>query len=353
MGSHARRSGSPLTERQQQLLRTLVRLYIMEGQPVGSRTLVQESGVGVSSATVRSVMAELEARGFVDTPHTSAGRVPTAKAYRFFIDTLVTLQPLDEAALQAMREQLDPDKPTPALLASASHLLSQITRQTGLVTVPRSDDGEGKLRHVEFLPLSGFRVLVILVLDEKDVQNRIIHTEREYSEIELRSAANYVNSRFAGKALGRIREDLLETLRDTRESIDELLETAISLASRALASEDKESGYVVAGQSHLLDRASTESMARLRELFEAFQQQKDILSLLERSARAEGVRIFVGEEADFEPLLDFSLVTAPYHTGGRSVGVLAVIGPTRMAYDRVIPVVDVTARMLSAALRGE
>lgn len=344
-------TGSALTDREQKLLRTLVRLYIHEGQPVGSRTLVQESGVSVSSATVRSIMAELEARGFVDTPHTSAGRVPTAKAYRFFIDTLVTLKPLDGESLQAMRAQLDPDKSTPALLATASHLLSQITQQAGLVTMPRAD-GEGMLRHVEFLSLSGFRVLVILVLDEKEVQNRIIHTEREYTEIELRSAANFVNSRFAGLALGRIREELVESMRNTRDRIDQLLETAISLASQALTSDDNERGYVVAGQSHLLERASAESMARLRELFDAFQQQKDILHLMERSVRAEGVQIFVGEEADFEPLLDFSLVAAPYHTAGRTVGVLGVIGPTRMAYDRVIPVVEVTARLLGAALRG-
>jgi heat-inducible transcriptional repressor len=339
-----------LTERQRQLLRTLVRLYIREGQPIGSRTLVQESGVPVSPATVRSMMAELEDRGFVATPHTSAGRVPTVRAYRFFIDTLVTMQPPHGDELQAMRAQLDPDMSTPELLTAASNLLSRVTHQAGLVTMPRAD--AGSLRHVEFLPLAGHRVLVILVLDEREVQNRIIHTEREYTEEELRSAANYVNNRFAGMALGDIREQLLAGMRDTRVSIDQLLDTAISLASRALATEEREPGYVVAGQSHLLDRASTEGMARLRELFEAFQQQKDILHLMERSARADGVQIFVGEEAGFEPLIDFSLITAPYRTAGRTVGVLGVIGPTRMAYERIIPVVDITARMLSAALRG-
>jgi heat-inducible transcriptional repressor len=339
-----------LTERQRQLLRTLVRLYIREGQPIGSRTLVQESGVPVSPATVRSMMAELEDRGFVATPHTSAGRVPTARAYRFFIDTLVTMQPPQGDELQAMRAQLDPDMSTPELLTAASNLLSRVTHQAGLVTMPRAD--AGSLRHVEFLPLAGHRVLVILVLDEREVQNRIIHTEREYAEEELRSAANYVNKRFAGMALGDIREQLLAGMRDTRVSIDQLLDTAISLASRALATEEREPGYVVAGQSHLLDRASTEGMARLRELFEAFQQQKDILHLMERSARADGVQIFVGEEAGFEPLIDFSLITAPYRTAGRTVGVLGVIGPTRMAYERIIPIVDITARMLSAALRG-
>lgn len=340
-----------MNEREQQLLRTLVGLYIRAGQPVGSRTLVQESGVPVSSATVRSIMADLEERGFVATPHTSAGRVPTAKGYRFFIETLVTMQPLHGEELQTLQSELGPDKTTPELLSAASNLLSVITHQAGLVTVPRPD--AVKLRQIEFLPLSGSRVLVILVLNEKEVQNRIIHTEREYDETELRAAANFVNSRFAGRGLGSIREDLLSALHNTRATIDRLLQTTIDLASRALvADEKKDGGYVVAGQSHLLDVASSDNMVRLRELFDAFQQQKDILHLMERSARADGVQIFIGEEAGYEPLVDFSLVTAPYQTGGRTVGVIGVIGPTRMAYDRVIPVVDVTARMLSAALRA-
>jgi len=340
-----------MNEREQQLLRTLVGLYIRGGQPVGSRTLVHQSGVPVSSATVRSIMADLEERGFVATPHTSAGRVPTAKGYRFFIETLVTMQPLHGEELQTLQSELGPDKTTPELLSAASNLLSVITHQAGLVTVPRPD--AVKLRQIEFLPLSGSRVLVILVLNEKEVQNRIIHTEREYDETELRAAANFVNSRFAGRGLEAIREDLLSALHNTRATIDRLLQTTIDLASRALVADDKkEGGYVVAGQSHLLDVASSDNMVRLRELFDAFQQQKDILHLMERSARADGVQIFIGEEAGYEPLVDFSLVTAPYQTGGRTVGVIGVIGPTRMAYDRVIPVVDVTARMLSAALRA-
>ena len=345
-------SGVPISERQQVLLRTLVGLYIRAGQPVGSRTLVQHSGVAVSPATVRALMVDLENRGYVATPHTSAGRIPTAKGYRFFIDGLVTMQPMLHEEIQALKAQLGSDKTTAELLAATSNLLSVITHQAGLVTVPRQD--EVTLRHVEFLPLAGSRVLVILVLNEKEVQNRIIHTEREYEEHELRVAANFVNAHFSGHGLASIRDALLNTLRNTRETIDSLLEAAMDLASRALATDEnkKDAGYVVAGQSHLLDAASAANMARLRELFEAFQQQKDILHLMERSARADGVQIFIGEEADYEPLVDFSLVTAPYQEGGRTVGVIGVIGPTRMAYDRVIPVVDVTARMLTAALRS-
>ena len=337
-------------QRQQQLLRALIALYIRDGQPVGSRTLVQETGLPISSATVRNIMAELEEKGLVATPHTSAGRVPTARGYRFFIDTLITMQPLRERELDTLKTQLDPDKSTPELVAAASNLLSAITHQAGLVTLPRRD--EASLRHVEFLPLTGCRVLAILVMNEKEVQNRIIHTGREYDEIELRQAANFVNAHFAGRSLDVIRDEMLGRLRQTRKKIDRLLETAIDLASQALMPEQQQTGYIVAGQSHLLDNASTDNMARLRELFEAFQTQKDILHLMERCVRADGVQIFIGEEAGFDPLVDFSLVTAPYQTGGRTVGVLGVIGPTRMAYDRVIPIVDVTARMLSAALRG-
>lgn len=337
-------------QRQQQLLRALIALYIRDGQPVGSRTLVQETGLPISSATVRNIMAELEEKGLVATPHTSAGRVPTARGYRFFIDTLITMQPLRDRELDTLKTQLDPDKSTPELVAAASNLLSAITHQAGLVTLPRRD--EASLRHVEFLPLTGSRVLAILVMNEKEVQNRIIHTGREYDEIELRQAANFVNAHFAGRSLDVIRDEMLGRLRQTRKKIDRLLETAIDIASQALVPEEQQTGYIVAGQSHLLDNASADNMARLRELFEAFQTQKDILHLMERCVRADGVQIFIGEEAGFDPLVDFSLVTAPYQTGGRTVGVLGVIGPTRMAYDRVIPIVDVTARMLSAALRG-
>lgn len=341
-----------ISERQQMLLRTLVGLYIQAGQPVGSRTLVQHSGIALSSATVRALMADLENRGYVATPHTSAGRIPTVKGYRFFIDTLITMQPMPEEEIETLKAQLGPDKTTPELLSATSSLLSVITHQAGLVTVPRQ--GEVILRHVEFLPLAGARVLVILVLNEKEVQNRIINTEREYEEHELRAAANFVNAHFAGHDLASIRDELLKTLRDTRKTIDSLLETTMSIASRALVADERrqDTGYVVAGQSNLLDGASVDNMAQLRELFEAFQQQRDILHLMERSTRADGVQIFIGEEAGHEPLVDFSLVTAPYQEGGRTVGVIGVIGPTRMAYDRVIPVVDVTARMLTAALRS-
>jgi len=339
-----------VTDREKRLLQTLVGMYIREGQPLGSKRLVQSAGLPVSPATVRNIMVDLESRGYVMTPHTSAGRVPTVKGYRVFIDSLITMKSLDSVEVDSIKAQLDPDKSMPELVAAASNLLSVVTHQAGLVTLPNND--AVTLRHVEFLPLSGNRVLAILVLDEKDVQNRILHTEKEYDDVELRQAANFVNQHFAGKPLDDVRGDLMAQLRDTRRQIDRMLETAINLASQAVAPESKGAGYVVAGQSNLLDSASAENMDRLRELFEEFQQQKDILSLMERCVRADGVQIFIGEEAGLDPLVDFSFITAPYQTSGRSVGVLGVIGPTRMAYDRVIPIVDVTARMLTAALRG-
>jgi len=341
-----------ITQRERTLLQALVRLYIRSGVPVGSKTLVQESGITVSPATVRNIMADLESRGYVRTPHTSAGRIPTARGYRLFIDSLITMQEVDGADMNDIRAQLGPDKSTAELVATTSNLLSVITQQAGLVTLPKNDDV--MLRHAEFLPLSGHRVLAILVLDEKEVQNRILHTDRDYDDIELRQAANFINEHFAGRPLQEVRGELISHMRSTRKKIDRLLDTAMNLASKAIEPDSGDAGgYIVAGQSNLLGSASADNMDQLRELFSEFQRQKEILGLMERCVRAEGVQIFIGEEAGLEPLADFSLITAPYHSDGRIIGVLGVIGPTRMAYDRVIPVVDVTARMLSAALRSQ
>jgi heat-inducible transcriptional repressor len=231
---------------------------------------------------------------------------------------------------------------------SASSLLSSITAQAGLVTVPRQEANQ--LRQVEFLPLSGDRVLVILVINEREVQNRIIHTRRPFSAEQLREAAVMVNQRFAGQALHRVQERILAEMQEARSQIDIYLEAALDLASKALDQDDSHDEYVMAGESRLLDNATAEEMLKLRELFDAFEQKKDLLHLLERCTRAQGVQIFIGEEAGYEVFGDYSVVTAPYSDGIRTLGVLGVIGPTRMAYERVIPIVDVTARMLSSAL---
>jgi heat-inducible transcriptional repressor len=339
-----------ISERARVLLKTLVECHIRDGQPVGSRTLQEEAGLPVSAATIRNVMSDLEERGFLHSPHTSAGRVPTALGYRLFVDSLLQIRPLENEAISMMRAQLNPDRSSAELVQSASGLLSSITAQAGLVTVPRQEANQ--LRQVEFLPLSGDRVLVILVINEREVQNRIIHTRRVFTEGQLRDAATMVNQRFAGRPLNTIQEQILREMQDARSQIDSYLQAALDLASQALDQEPDEEDCMVVGESRLLDNATAEEMLKLRELFDVFEKKQDLLHLLERCSRAEGVQIFIGEEAGYKVFGDYSVITAPYHEGDRVLGVLGVIGPTRMAYERVIPIVDVTARMLSSALTG-
>jgi heat-inducible transcriptional repressor len=337
-----------ISERAQVLLKALVERHIRDGQPVASATLAREAGLPVSAATIRNVMSDLEEQGFLHSPHTSAGRVPTAQGYRLFVDSLLQVQPLEDEAVSVLRAQLNPDKSAAELVHSASSLLSSITAQAGLVTVPRQKAHQ--LRQVEFLPLSGDRVLVILVINEREVQNRIIHVQRPFTEEQLREAAAMINQRFAGHPLDQVQEHLLAEMREARSQIDNYLEDALDLASKALEPGETSEEYVMAGESRLLGNATAEEMLKLRELFDAFEQKKDLLHLLERCSRADGIQIFIGEEAGYEVFGDYSVVTAPYSDGARTLGVLGVIGPTRMAYERVIPIVDVTARMLSSAL---
>ncbi|TDG15177.1 heat-inducible transcription repressor HrcA [Seongchinamella unica] len=337
-----------ISERARLLLKTLVERHIRDGQPVGSRTLLEEAGLPVSAATIRNVMSDLEERGYVISPHTSAGRIPTAMGYRLFVDSLLQVKPLEQEAVSVLRNQLNPDKSATELVQSASSLLSSISAQAGLVTVPRQEAGQ--LRQVEFLPLSGDRVLVILVINEREVQNRIIHTQRPFTEEQLREAAAMVNQRFAGRPLPDVQEQILREMREARSQIDSYMQATLDLANQALDQEPGEEEYVVAGESRLLDNATADEILKLRELFDAFEQKKDLLHLLERCTRAQGVQVFIGEEAGYEVFGDYSVITAPYGDGARTLGVLGVIGPTRMAYERVIPIVDVTAKMLSSAL---
>ena len=340
-----------ITERSQQLLKALVERYIREGQPVGSRALLESSGLAISPATVRNIMADLEELGLIRAPHTSAGRVPTVLGYRLFVDSLITVRPLDQAALASLKQELSPDKSPQELIASASQLLARITAQAGLVTLPQQQ--RVALRHVEFLPLSDNRVLVILVINERDVQNRVIHTTRAYDETELQRAANLINQRFAGSDLSQVRAALLDAMQADKASIDSHLQSTLDLASKAFEAPAQQArDYVMTGETQLIDTANPEEIEKLKGLFEAFQQKRDILDLVDRCIRAEGVQIFIGDEAGYEAFGDFSVVTAPYQTGGQPLGVLGVIGPTRMAYERVIPIVDVTARMLSLALKS-
>jgi len=341
-------ASSEISPRAKVLLKALVERHIRDGQPVGSKTLMAETGLPVSAATIRSVLSDLEERGFLHSPHTSAGRVPTVQGYRLFVDTMLQVRPLQSEDVSMLRAELNPDRSSSELVQSATSLLSSISSQAGVVTVPRQQAHQ--LRQVEFLPLSGNRVLVILVVNEREVQNRIIHTQRTYTAAELHEAATLVNRRFAGQPLNVVQAQILREMREARSKIDNYMQAILDLASKALDQGDVQEEYLVAGETRLLGNATPEELGRLRELFEAFEQKNDLLHLLERCSSAEGVQIFIGEESGYQVFDDYSLVTARYSDGEQTLGVLGVIGPTRMAYERVIPIVDVTARMLSAAL---
>jgi len=323
-------------------------MHIREGQPIASKNLQGESGLSVSPATVRNIMAELEDLGYLVSPHTSAGRIPTAQGYRFFVDSLLQVGPVEQGAVSALNAALDPNRSTSELVQSASNLLAQITYQTGIVTVPKP--ASSQLRQIEFLPLSGDRVLVILVINEREVQNRIIQMQRPMNEEQLKAAADLINQRYAGADLSQVKTQIVREMAEARSRIDAYLEAALELASAAIDTQEQSENVMVTGEASLLNQASPEDMQKLRELFDAFERKRDLLELLERCSRADGIQIFIGEEAGFDVFGDFSVITAPYAQGSQSLGVLGVIGPTRMAYERVIPIVDVTARMLSAAL---
>jgi heat-inducible transcriptional repressor len=344
-----------LSERARHLLTVLVESYIREGQPVGSRMLTRDSGLNLSSATVRNVMADLEEYGFVTSPHTSAGRVPTDKGYRFFVDTLLRKGNVDAAddVVGELRRRLDDEHPQDAraIVAVASQVLSSITHLAGVVTMPRQ--AQPQLSQIEFLPLSDNRVLAVMVVNGRDVQNRIVQLERYYSAEELRRAANFLNQQFSGRPLARVREEIVEELKQTGERLNQLMRDAIRVAQQ-MVSESAQPGaeYVIAGETNLMEFAELSNVDKLRRLFDAFTAKRDILHLLDQSLRAEGVQIFIGHESGYQILDDCSLVAAPYMIDKHTVGVLGVIGPTRMAYERVIPIVDVTARMLGSALNS-
>ena len=337
-------------ERAQHILRTLVQQFIRDGQPVGSRTLSKASGLSLSPATIRNVMADLEDYGFITSPHTSAGRIPTPKGYRFFVDTLVQLREPGRSEVSALQSQLRDEAraDAKALAENASAALSSLTSLAGLVTLPRQS--QVTLRQIEFLPISDRRVLAILVINNSEVQNRILTMDRDYSESELRRAANFLNENFAGRDIDEVRRLVLEELKRTRETMNQLMIDTVTLAQQALPGEGR-SGYVMAGETKLMGFEELSDIEKLRQLFEAFSQQREILGLLDRSIEADGVQIFIGEESGFQLLEDCSVVTAPYRVDNEIVGVLGVIGPTRMAYERVIPIVDITARLMGAALK--
>ncbi len=335
--------------RARRLLRTLIAQHIHDGEPVGSRTLARQSGLDVSPATIRNIMSDLEEIGLISAPHTSAGRVPTPQGYRVFVDSLLQMQPLPDAELSRLRASMPTGAGPQALLTNASELLSAMSQFVGVVTVPQRT--AFAFRMIEFVPLDGNRVLVVLVFTDNEVQNRIIHTRRPYSPSELEQTANYLNSHFAGRPLADIRATLLREMRDTRSEMERVLSAALDLSDQAF--EPVGEDMLLAGQTRLMGVQDLADMDRLRELFEAFARKREILALLERCTKAPGVRVFIGEESGLAPLGHCTIVTAPYSSQGQVLGVIGVIGPTRMAYERVIPMVQATADLLGAALNPE
>ena len=336
-----------LSERAQNLLKILVERYIAEGQPVGSRALSRFSTLELSPATIRNVMADLEEMGFVASPHTSAGRVPTPKGYRFFVDTLLTVRPMEEVERQQLEEQLLPDDPH-RVVTAASQLLSDLTHFAGIVVAPRRRGAV--LRHVEFFGLSERRVLLIIVASDGEVQNRVLVTDRAYSPSQLVEAANHINQHYAGLEFDQLRQKVRSELIDLHQDISGLMQAAIQTGSEALRPPAGENVVISGGRNLLEVDELSNDMQRLRRLFDLFERKTQLLDILEVSERAEGVKIFIGGESQLVPLDEFSIVTAPYEVDGQVVGTVGVIGPTRMAYERVIPIVDVTAKLVSSAL---
>ena len=341
-----------LDARAAELLKLLIERYVHDGQPVGSRTLARAFSVELSPATIRNVMADLEEFGFVCSPHTSAGRVPTARGYRYFVDTLLAPEHLTETEQARIAEELVPGSKSPAdLLTAASTLLSRLSAMAGVVTVPRRN--VAVLRRIEFLPLSGGRVLAILVVNQREVQNRVLDMGRDYSAAELERYANVLNEAFAGRDLLGLRRTLVDDLADAQKRVNQLLSEAAVLAQRALDAQQDAEDYVLAGGTNLLAFQELGDVNRLRNLFEALDRKRDLLELFDQCLGASGVQIFIGGESGYQVLDECSVVTSPYYVDGQVAGVLGVIGPTRMAYPRIIPLVTETARALSAGLKAD
>ena len=340
-----------LNERAAILLKQLVASYIDDGQPVGSKQLAEDAGLDISSATIRNVLSELEKKGLVIAPHTSAGRIPTEQGLRLFVDSLLEVQPIEERHIVQVQQQLNPDMEINELVSHASQLVSEMTQMAGIVSVPKHT--HAKLRHIEFLPLPEKRILAIMVTNEKDVQNKVLHLDREYNADELQQAANYLNQQFAGQDIDQVRDHLLTDLENTRQDVDIVMKTAVEVANKALTNDELgETDFIVQGEKNLVRYNDNTDREQLQHLFEIFDRKREMLGLFDRCVHSEGVKIFIGHEAGFEGFGDCSVITAPYSVKGKPIGVLGVIGPARMNYDRVIPVVDLTARLLGDALKS-
>ena len=336
-----------LDERAQLLLRQLVISYTRDAQPVGSKNLAKMSGLDISSATIRNIMSKLEDMGLVDSPHTSAGRVPTDAGYRFFIDSLLEVGNLAESAQQAISERLSKDKTSTDLILSATEILSGVTHLAGIVSLTHTAPTE--VRHIEFMKLSERRVLVILVINQDDVHNKVIHVDRDYTDLELQQAARTLSNYLIGRSFESARRKLLDELAELRTDVNMIMETVLE-AMDEVCSLNANEALITSGETNLLEYAELSDINKLRNIFNIFNEKTDLLKLLDSCTSADGVEIFIGSESGYSVLRDYSVVGAPYQVEGDIVGVLGVIGPTRIAYDQVIPVVDVTAKLLTSAL---
>ncbi len=334
-----------LTERAQILLKTLVERYIVEGQPVGSRTLAHYTNLELSTATIRSVMSDLEEVGLVESPHHSAGRIPTALGFRLFIDRLMTVQPLLPQEIERLETRLRDEDPQ-RVISQASQLLSQLTRFAGVVMIPKRRNAA--FERLEFLPLAERRILLVIITTDGEVQNRVLVTQRSYTSDELAQAAQLLNQHYAGTTFSQVRQQMHNELQSLHRDIDHLMQQALTASAKAL--EPAQEAWVLTGEHNLLHADSFSNISQLRRLFDLFEQKTTLIQLLDLSQQAQGVQIFIGSESSNSPPEDCSVVSAPYSVKGEIVGTLGVIGPTRMPYDRVVPIVDITAKLLSNAL---
>lgn len=340
-----------LSDRAAALLKNLVGSYISDGQPVGSKQLADLAGLDISTATIRNVMSDLEKKGLVKAPHTSSGKIPTEQGLRMFVDTMLEVQPLKKQLFSKLKQQLHPDQDKETLINQANQILSELTHMTGVITVPKNS--QSRLRHIEFLPLSEKRVLAIMVTNEKEVQNRVVHLDMAYSAEQLQAAGNYLNQHFSGQDIFSVRHELLSDLNRTRKDMDAIMRTVIDVADKALSNmEQKAQPYLVQGKTNLVRYGNGTDMQHMQHMLEMFDQKREMLGLLDRCIKGDGVKIFIGNEVGIEGLGNCSVISAPYASNGEMLGALGVIGPTRINYDRVIPIVDVTARLLGEALNA-
>lgn len=336
-----------INDRAQLLLKGIVERYIVDGQPVASKTLAAETSIGLSAATIRSVMAELEDKGYLFSPHTSAGRIPTTQGFRLFVDHLVSVDPVDHRQVEALQNEVGAEGSTSRLIESVSSILAQFSHMASIIQVP--SPALATLRHVDFLSLGGNRVLVILVTGDSDVQNRVIETNRIYAPIELERVGNYLNMECAGQTLEQARLVLRNELSKVHGEVNEIMSAIIDLGHRYAREARSDADIVVKGETNLLSPSA--DSGRLQALFDAFHEKSEILAVLEECIQAKGVEIFIGAESEYEFIADCSLITSPYEQDGQIIGVLGVIGPTRMDYQRVIPIVEISAKILSSALK--